>query len=157
MIIKKMFNSRGFTIDSRMQMVEIAQFNDAQKMEVINHTLQHLANRNKVLLDERLQQINLTKIICRKYDHQNEHWMTVSSMTPDIDNLKKDTAAQELKKIDEMINSSDKTMAENFSLVLHLRILIPMLSQRNLLVNTRFVTVLVLTKVITLQNLCLKE
>ena len=92
------FNSRGYTIDSRMQMVEIAQFQDAHKMEMIKNSLEHLTNRNKLLLDERLQQINLAKIICPLYDAQDEHWMRVTQLTKDIDNLKKEIAAEELKK-----------------------------------------------------------
>ena len=110
----KMFNHRGFSIDSRMQMVEIAQFNDAQRMEAINHTLGHLTNRNKLLLDERLQQINLAKIICPKYDAENEHWIKVTSITNDIERLKKDMRTEELKKIEEMKSLSGNNMAEFF-------------------------------------------
>ena len=78
------FNSRGYTIDSQMQMVEIAQFQDAHKMEVIKNTL---ANRNKLLLEECPQQINLAKMICSQYDPKNEHWKRVSELSSDISNF----------------------------------------------------------------------
>ena len=52
------FNSHRYTINSQMQMVEINQFHDAHKMEVIKNTLDHLTNWNKLLLEERQQQIN---------------------------------------------------------------------------------------------------
>ena len=108
------FKSRGYTIDSRIQMVEIAQFNDAQKMESINHTLQHLTNRNKLLLEERLQQINLAKIICPEYDANNEVWMKVNELSKDIDNLKKEIATEELKRSNETAIYSGRIMADKF-------------------------------------------
>ena len=45
----KLFHSRGFTMDSRIQMIKIAQFNYSQKMEAVNHTLQHLTDHNKAI------------------------------------------------------------------------------------------------------------
>ena len=82
-----------------MQMVEIAQFQDAHKMEVIKNTLDHLTNWNKLLLEERLQQINLAKMICPQYDPKNEHWKRVLELSSDIDKVKKEMATKEEKKI----------------------------------------------------------
>lgn len=108
------FNSRGYTIDSRIQMVEIAQFQDAQKMENIKNTLEHLTNRNKLLLDERLQQITIAKLICPEYNAENEQWKKVNNLSRDIENLKKKILLEESKKIYEMSNSPGKNMAERF-------------------------------------------
>ena len=108
------FNSRGYTIDSQMQMVEIAQFQDAHKMEVIKNTLDHLTNRNKLLLKEHLQQFNLAKMICPQYYPENEHWKRVLELSSDIDKVKKEMATKEEKKIGQMRNTSNKKMAEQF-------------------------------------------
>ena len=58
---KELFNGRGYTMDTRIQMVEIAQFEVARKREDVKNQLTHLTNRNKLLLEERLQEITMAK------------------------------------------------------------------------------------------------
>ena len=95
---RSIFNSLGMTIDSRMQMVEIAQLEDIQRREEVNSNLNHLTNKNKLLLEERQQQISLAKIISPKYDPNNEHWAQVLSLTKDLENVKNEIAAEEKNK-----------------------------------------------------------
>ena len=59
-----MLNSRGYTLESRIQIVEIAQYQDVLKLDVIKNSLDHYTTKIKLLLDERLQLINMAKIIC---------------------------------------------------------------------------------------------
>ena len=70
---QNVFNSRGYNLDFRMQMVEISQFENAKKIKNKKH-LDHLTNQNKLLLEERSQEICLAKLIFPEYDPENEHW-----------------------------------------------------------------------------------
>ena len=95
-------------------MVEIAQFEDAQKMENIKNSLEHLTNRNKLLLDEGFQQITMAKLICPEYDAENEQWKRVNNLSKEIDDYKKAILIEESKKFSDMSNSTGKKMAERF-------------------------------------------
>lgn len=110
----KLFNGRGYSLDSRMQMVEIAQFEDAQVRDDINSTLTHLTNRNKLLLCEREQEINLAKMICPAYDEDDDHWKRVKELSSDIANLKNEIIALEQKKNATNVKQSGSSMAAQF-------------------------------------------
>ena len=90
-----MFNSCGYTIESRTQMVEISQFQDAQKLEVIKNSLNQYTRNMKLLLDERFQLIDMAKSICPGDDDENVHWMRVSKLTDNIYALKQEMAREE--------------------------------------------------------------
>ena len=49
-------------METRLQMVEITQFNQAQKREDIQNKLVHLTHRNKLLLEERLLEIHWQRL-----------------------------------------------------------------------------------------------
>lgn len=72
-----------------MQMVEIAQFEEAQVRDDQKHKLDHLTNRHKLLLDERQQEINLAKSFCTEYNPFNEHWVKVKYLSLEMSELKK--------------------------------------------------------------------
>ena len=94
---QSLFNSRGYTLDSRMQMVEIAQFKEAQVRYDIKHDLEYLTNCNKLLLDEREQEIDLAKIICPEYDRTNEYWASFIQLSSDISELKNEIVVLQKK------------------------------------------------------------
>jgi len=41
----------------------------------------------------------MAKIICPDYDVENEHWQRVIELSREIDNLKKEMASEESKKL----------------------------------------------------------
>lgn len=82
------FNSRGYSIDSRTQLVEMSQLEDAQALEVDKHNLDHLQDRNRLILEERAQETNLAQIICPDYDPFNDHWKRVAELTFELNELK---------------------------------------------------------------------
>ena len=74
------------------------------KKEDIKNHLDHLTNRNKLLLEERSQQIDLANLICIEHNPQNEHWRKVSKLFVDIDILKTEVINEEEKKREEALN-----------------------------------------------------
>ena len=108
------FNKRGYGLDSRMQMVEIAQFEEAQARDSMKQQLDSLIDRNKMLLTEREQEINLAKIICPEYDKDNEQWKRVTELSKNISDLRNEII-KEQKKCTEMNNSKSRSsMAAKF-------------------------------------------
>ena len=83
-------------------------------MEVIKSTLKHLTNRNKLLLEERSQEIGIARIMCPDNDPDNQHWKRVEELSREINDLKKEMAAEENKKLIELSNTAGKKMAERF-------------------------------------------
>ena len=51
-------------LDSCRQIIEIAQFEDAKDREARKNRLEHLISCNKLLLEERGQEIQLAKMFC---------------------------------------------------------------------------------------------
>ena len=100
------FNKRGYTMETRMQMVEIAQFDKAQKREDIQNKLTLLINRNKLLLEERQQKISMAKIICPEFDADNFHWEGVMKLQEDIKLLKAEITAEEKKRQTDTLNDN---------------------------------------------------
>ena len=64
-------------LDSCRQIIEIAQFEDAKDREARKNRLEHLISCNKLLLEERGQEIQLAKIFCSHGDPENYHWKEV--------------------------------------------------------------------------------
>ena len=109
-----LFNNRGLTLDSKMQMVEIAQFEDAQARDDIKNDIMLLTNRNKLLLVEREQEINLAKLICPQYDENNENWKRVMALSQEISLLKKEMVVLQNKKSKAQSKQFGKSMAAKF-------------------------------------------
>ena len=84
-----MYSARGHTIHDRLNMIELAKLEDAQKFEDMKFLLAHRNTRNKMLLEERMQAISLAKVICPKYDADNEYWKAVHNLTLQIKTVKK--------------------------------------------------------------------
>ena len=108
------FNSRGLSIDSKMQMVEIAQFEDAQARDDIKNDLEVLTNRNKLLLTEREQEITLAKLICPEYDKNNSNWKRVMELGKEISEINNEMAIIHKKKSMAQENQVGKSMAAKF-------------------------------------------
>ena len=85
-----MYSARGHTIHDRLNMIELAKLEDAQKFEDMKSLLAHRNTRNKMLLEERMQAISLAKVICPKYDADNEYWKAVHNLTLQIKTVKND-------------------------------------------------------------------
>ena len=111
---KELFNGRGYTMDTRMQMVEIAQFEVARKREDIKNQLTRLTNCNTLLLEERLQEITMAKIICPVFDPNDFHWKCVLKLSDGIKHLKELMEAEEKKQQLATVNDSDGIMVSNF-------------------------------------------
>ena len=108
------FNTRGLTLDSKMQMVEIAQFEDAQARDDMKNDLEMLTNRNKLLLTEREQEINLAKIICPQYDESNMNWKRVMELGREIATVNKEMLELQKKKSHAQSKQVGKSMAAKF-------------------------------------------
>ena len=79
-----LLDERGMNLDSRLQIIEIAQFEDAKDRESIKNQLEHLTNCNKLLLEERGQEIELAKLFYPEGDNDNEHWKRVKQLSTEI-------------------------------------------------------------------------
>ena len=97
-----------------MQMVEIAQFEEAQVRDDLKHDIDHLTNCFKLLLDEREHEINLAKTICLEYDENNEHWARVIKPSSDIDELKNEIVVLQKKKTEVIVSKTGNSMATKF-------------------------------------------
>ena len=84
-------------------MIELAKLEDAQKFEDIKSLLAHRNMRNKMLLEERNQAINLAKAICPKYDAGNNFLKLVPNLTQQINIVK--------TEIHKLTNSADEEMS----------------------------------------------
>ena len=67
-----MFGEQGLHIDSRLQIIKIAQFKEAKNRDNIKSNLNHLTNCIKLLLKERGQEITLAKMFGIEDDDKNE-------------------------------------------------------------------------------------
>ena len=88
-----LLGERGMNLDSRLQIIEIAQFEDAKDRESIKNQLEHLTNCNKLLLEERGQEIQLAKLFCPEGDKEDEHWKRVKQLSMEIQDMKKEIAS----------------------------------------------------------------
>ena len=111
---KDLFNSRGYTMGTRMQMVKIAQFEVARKREDVKNQLEHLTNRNKLLLEERLQEITMAKLICPVFDPDDFHWQGVMKLSEDIKHLKEEMKTKEKKQKLATYHDNGVNMVNNF-------------------------------------------
>ena len=62
------FASRGLSVEARVQVIEVAQFETQKIREDFKHKIDQLNHKADLLLRERSQQIELAKIICPVYD-----------------------------------------------------------------------------------------
>lgn len=82
------FAARGLPLDTRMQIIEVAQFEDSKMREDIRYQLSQLNSRMDHLLRERSQQIEIAKIICPVYDKTDTNWELLDTLTQDIQRVK---------------------------------------------------------------------
>ena len=82
------FVARGLSIGTRMEIIELAQFEDSKVREEVQARLTQLNVKSDLLLRERSQQIDLAKIICPVYNKTDSNWMEVINLTADIQAVK---------------------------------------------------------------------
>ena len=105
-------STRGHTIHDRLSLIEMAKMEETKRFDDIKTILAHLNTRNKMLLEERKQAIELAKGICPKYNKENDFWKGVHKLTDEINKVKgeinklTDDADEEMNK-----NSSSSTLA----------------------------------------------
>ena len=68
------FAERGLSVEARVQVIEVAQFESHKIREDFKQQIYHLTHKSELLLKERSQQIELAKIICPVYDPDAEVW-----------------------------------------------------------------------------------
>jgi len=78
------FANRGLTLDDRVQIIKLAQFEDNKVREIGEASVQQMTKRLALLLDERKQEIELARIICSEYDPAHPNWLSVHNLTEDI-------------------------------------------------------------------------
>jgi len=86
---------RGMTIETQLQVVEMAQIEFCKMLETMKTSIANANHYIKQLLSERKQAIDLAKAICPAYDATNEFWITVKSLSDDLL-----VAKQELQRLD---------------------------------------------------------
>mmetsp|Transcript_11045 Transcript_11045/g.12639 ORF Transcript_11045/g.12639 Transcript_11045/m.12639 type:complete len:390 (-) Transcript_11045:6-1175(-) len=103
------FVARGLTLESRIQIIELAQFEDSKKSENCKDRLTLLTTRNQLLLEERKQEIELAKIICPTYDPTQPNWMKIKNLTTQIEKIKNDISRgeEEQRTLHNITTSSD--------------------------------------------------
>ena len=62
------FAARGTTLDSRVQIVELAQFEDSKAREIRRDKLHQMTTRYRLLLDKQKQKMYLATVTCPQYD-----------------------------------------------------------------------------------------
>ena len=83
------FLARGLTIATRMEIIELAQFEDSKVREDLQSRLTQLNVKSDLLSRERSQQRDLAKIICPVYDKTDSNWIEVITLTENIQEVKK--------------------------------------------------------------------
>jgi len=79
-----MFGERGMNIDSRLQIIEKAQFEEAKDRETIKTSLDHITNCIILLLQERGQEITLVKMFGMEDAEENGHTDRVKELSIEI-------------------------------------------------------------------------
>ena len=97
---------RGIGLDRQLQVIEIVQLEDCKKIDNITETIKHLTSQCDIVLRERSQQIELAKLICPKYDKNDENWASVAALTQDLRGVKEEIAKYEKEKIEIMRTKS---------------------------------------------------
>jgi len=111
---KNIFDSCGVSIDTKMRVIEVAQLEDQKSRDDQNKTIQHLYLKRTSLIQERSQQIELAKIICPKYDINEEVWSVVAQLSEEIKNTKQDTERQEQTRTLLLEKKTSTTLVKNF-------------------------------------------
>ena len=104
-------NLRGINMNTRLQMIELAHFQDSKKMDNIKTLLFHRNTVNNALLTERSQAINLAQSICLEYDPDNKFWKDVVDLTAQITAMKKEISDLTQKGDEEMNRTTNKPQA----------------------------------------------
>ena len=109
------FAKRGLSMDTRIQLIEVAQLEDQKCRDTINTTILQLNAKNDLLLRERSQQIDLAKIICPQYDVADENWNAVKVLTNEIKSVKQDLKTHEENRLEVLKKDSSSTkLAHDF-------------------------------------------
>mgnify|MGYP003333511788 FL=1 len=98
--------TRGIGLDRQPEVIEIVQLEDCKKIDNITETIKHLTSQCDIVLRERSQQIELAKLICPKYDKNDENWASVAALTQDLRGVKEEIAKYEKEKIEIMRTKS---------------------------------------------------
>ena len=108
-----MFGKRGLHIDSRLQIIEIAQFEEAKDRDDIKSSLEHLTNSVKLLLEERGQESTLAKMFGAEDDEENKHTARIKELSNEIKGIKNEISKLE-KKRDGICSNNKDSMASCF-------------------------------------------
>ena len=81
---------RGLSVDTKMQMIEMAQIKYSKKIEALTTTSSLCNNHMQLLLTERIQVIDLAKIVCTEHGKLDKHWIEVMDLSKSANNVKKD-------------------------------------------------------------------
>ena len=92
------FADRGLTLDSRIQIVELAQFEDSKAREIRRDKLHQMTTRYRLLLDERKQEMDIAKVTCPQYDSDHPNWKSVYAISEEIKSLKHDIKEEEINQ-----------------------------------------------------------
>ena len=84
------FAARGLSVEARVQVIEVAQFESQKIREDFKQKIHQLTHKSDLLLRERSQQIELAKIICPIYDAEEDVWMEVSVISDNMKMVKKE-------------------------------------------------------------------
>ena len=84
------FIARGMKIGTRIDLISMAQTEDAKKVETDKMSLAYHTNVNELLLQERKQAFDIAKTVCPKYDATNPFWIEVTDLTTQIANAKRE-------------------------------------------------------------------
>lgn len=103
------FAARGLTLDSRIQIIELAQFQDSTVIEHHKSKLHLLTTRYYLLLQERTQEMELSKFIRPQYDATHPSWITVGNFGKKFLDLKNMiTKVENLQMKSDQINLSSE-------------------------------------------------
>ena len=89
------FAARGLSVEARVQVIEVAQFESQKIREDFKQKIHQLSHKSDLLLRERSQQIELAKIICPVYDADAEVWMEVTTISKMMKTVKEEIAEVE--------------------------------------------------------------
>ena len=109
------YKARGLTMDTRMQIIEVAQFEDAKIREDCWDRLVSLNSRMGQLLQERSQQIELAKIIYPVYDKNYSNWKLVVALTEKMEQISNKThVVEDIRLSICNVNNKSSQLAADF-------------------------------------------
>ena len=108
------FSSRGLSIATRMEIIELAQYEDSKVREDLQSQLTQLNVKSDLLLRERSQQIELAKIICPVYDKSDSNWMQVITLTENMQEVKQIFLFVEEERVEALKKDKSTQLANRF-------------------------------------------